>query len=83
MTWRSDWRLKLVARRKPQQLRPATAPAAKAHEVWLGYSVDDLERERVALRRLGFWNRKLEMGSWKLGRAGMKGGGVEVKNRTL
>jgi hypothetical protein len=26
----------------------------KAHEVWLGYSVDDLERERGALRRLGF-----------------------------
>jgi len=26
----------------------------KAHEVWLGYSVDDLERERAALRRLGF-----------------------------
>ena len=26
----------------------------KVHEVWLGYSVDDLERERAALRRLGF-----------------------------
>jgi hypothetical protein len=26
----------------------------KAHEVWLGYSVDDLERDRAALRRLGF-----------------------------
>jgi hypothetical protein len=26
----------------------------KAHEVWLGYSVEDLERERAALRRLGF-----------------------------
>ena len=26
----------------------------KAHEVWLNYSADDLERERAALRRLGF-----------------------------
>ncbi len=26
----------------------------KAHEVWLSYSADDLERERAALRRLGF-----------------------------
>jgi hypothetical protein len=26
----------------------------KAHEVWLGYSAGDLERERAALRRLGF-----------------------------
>jgi hypothetical protein len=26
----------------------------KAHEVWLAYSPDDLERERAALRRLGF-----------------------------
>jgi hypothetical protein len=26
----------------------------KAIEVWLAYSADDLERERVALRGLGF-----------------------------
>lgn len=26
----------------------------KAHEVWLSCSADDLERERAALRRLGF-----------------------------
>jgi hypothetical protein len=26
----------------------------KAHEVWLAYTLDDLERERAALRRLGF-----------------------------
>lgn len=26
----------------------------KAHEVWLNYSMEDLERERAALRRLGF-----------------------------
>ena len=26
----------------------------KAHEVWLNYTVEDLERERAALRRLGF-----------------------------
>ena len=28
----------------------------KAHEVWLNYSQGDLERERAALRRLGFGN---------------------------
>jgi hypothetical protein len=28
----------------------------KAHEVWLNYSLEDLERERAALRRLGFGN---------------------------
>jgi len=26
----------------------------KAHEVWLNYSLEDLELERAALRRLGF-----------------------------
>lgn len=26
----------------------------KAHDVWIDYSLDDLERERAALRRLGF-----------------------------
>ena len=26
----------------------------KAHEVWLHYTKEDLERERAALRRLGF-----------------------------
>ena len=26
----------------------------KAHEVWLAYTAEDLERERAALRRLGF-----------------------------
>jgi chromosome segregation and condensation protein ScpB len=26
----------------------------KAHEVWIDYSVEDLERERVGLQRLGF-----------------------------
>jgi hypothetical protein len=26
----------------------------KAHEVWLNYTLEDLERERSALRRLGF-----------------------------
>ena len=26
----------------------------KAHEVWLNYTREDLERERAALRRLGF-----------------------------
>jgi hypothetical protein len=26
----------------------------KAHEVWMNYSESDLERERAALRRLGF-----------------------------
>ena len=26
----------------------------KAHEVWLNYTIEDLERERAALRRLGF-----------------------------
>jgi len=25
----------------------------KAHEVWLNYTQEDLERERAALRRLG------------------------------
>ena len=33
----------------------------KAHDVWLGYSVDDLECERAALRRL----RILRVGNWK------------------
>jgi hypothetical protein len=28
----------------------------KAHEVWLNYTREDLERERAALRRLGFGN---------------------------
>ena len=26
----------------------------KAHEVWLNYTLEDLQRERAALRRLGF-----------------------------
>jgi hypothetical protein len=26
----------------------------KAHEVWIAYTPEDLERERAALRRLGF-----------------------------
>jgi hypothetical protein len=26
----------------------------KAHEIWLAYTLEDLERERTALRRLGF-----------------------------
>jgi hypothetical protein len=26
----------------------------KAHDVWIDYSVEDLERERAGLRRLGF-----------------------------
>jgi hypothetical protein len=26
----------------------------KAHEVWLNYTMEDLERERAALKRLGF-----------------------------
>jgi CBS-domain-containing membrane protein len=28
----------------------------KAHEVWLDFTREDLERERAALRRLGFGN---------------------------
>jgi len=28
----------------------------KAHEVWLNFTLEDLERERAALRRLGFGN---------------------------
>lgn len=28
----------------------------KAHEVWLNYTVEDLERDRAALKRLGFGN---------------------------
>ena len=28
----------------------------KAHEVWLNYTREDLERERAALQRLGFGN---------------------------
>ena len=26
----------------------------KAHDVWIDYTVEDLERERAGLRRLGF-----------------------------
>ena len=26
----------------------------KAHDVWIEYSIEDLERERAGLRRLGF-----------------------------
>jgi hypothetical protein len=26
----------------------------KAHEVWIDYTIEDLERERAGLRRLGF-----------------------------
>ncbi len=28
----------------------------KAHEVWLNYTLEDLERDRAALKRLGFGN---------------------------
>ncbi len=28
----------------------------KTHEVWLNFTLEDLERERAALRRLGFGN---------------------------
>jgi hypothetical protein len=36
------------------QTREAVDGFLKAHEVWLNYTKEDLERERVALRRLGF-----------------------------
>jgi hypothetical protein len=26
----------------------------KAHDAWIGYTIEDLERERAGLRRLGF-----------------------------
>jgi hypothetical protein len=26
----------------------------KAHEIWIDYTIEDLERERAGLRRLGF-----------------------------
>ena len=38
------------------QTRDALDGFLKAHEVWLNYTIDDLERERAALRRLGFGN---------------------------
>ncbi len=36
------------------QTRDALDAFLKAHEVWLNYTKEDLERERAALRRLGF-----------------------------
>jgi len=36
------------------QTRDALEGFLKAHEVWLNYTMEDLERERAALRRLGF-----------------------------
>jgi len=36
------------------QTRDALDGFLKAHEVWLNYTMEDLERERAALRRLGF-----------------------------
>ena len=36
------------------ETRDALDGFLKAHEVWLNYSLDDLERERAALRRLSF-----------------------------
>jgi len=38
------------------QTREALDGFLKAHEVWLNYTKEDLERERAALRRLGFAN---------------------------
>jgi hypothetical protein len=35
------------------QTRDALDGFLKAHEVWLNYTMEDLERERAALRRLG------------------------------
>jgi hypothetical protein len=36
------------------QTRDALDWFLKANEVWLNYTIEDLERERAALRRLGF-----------------------------
>jgi len=36
------------------QTRDALDRFLKAHEVWLNYTREDLERERAALHRLGF-----------------------------
>ena len=36
------------------QTRDALDGFLKSHEVWMNYSMEDLERERAALRRLGF-----------------------------
>jgi hypothetical protein len=36
------------------ETRDALDGFLKAHEVWLNYTAADLERERAALRRLGF-----------------------------
>jgi len=36
------------------QTRDALEGLLKAHEVWLNYTMEDLERERAALRRSGF-----------------------------
>src|SRR5260370_18758024 len=37
------------------QTRDALDGFLKAHEVWLNYTMEDLERERDALRRFGLW----------------------------
>ena len=37
------------------ETRDALDGFLKAHEVWLSYTLEDLERERAALRRLGFF----------------------------
>lgn len=34
--------------------RPELDAFLKAHEVWLNFTLEDLQRERAALRRLGF-----------------------------
>lgn len=36
------------------ETRDALDGFLKVHEVWLSYTAEDLERERAALRRLGF-----------------------------
>lgn len=38
------------------ETRDAVDGFLKAHEVWLSYTKEDLERERAALKRLGFGN---------------------------
>ena len=38
------------------ETREALDGFLKAHEVWLNYTLEDLQRERAALRRLGFGN---------------------------
>jgi hypothetical protein len=36
------------------ETRPELDGFLKAHEVWLNFTLEDLQRERAALRRLGF-----------------------------